>query len=667
MNYEKNYEKNIATLKKHYKTLYDKLLMVSENKKYDVYTLKNGIDIVDKHASQLLYNEEPNQYTIDKFDSFNKKYGLYPFTYHFGIGNGSYYKKLFTKSGIRRTVIIEPEIELIYISLHLNDFSYEISNSMLMIFLLEDFNYNVASELFQSIKGAMVFSKTYTFDIHCDYYSSYIESIKLVNNYILEAIQQIAYSLGTNPQDTILGVKRHVSNLKKAVTTPSLNELTSKAKNSEVAVVVATGPSLNKQLQKLKEIQNSVTIFCLDASFPILIQNEIKPDIVFSIERSVEPVKFYNGVDKKHFKNVIFSFSSILHPDIIKAAEEGVLSFSFRNYEFIKYYNLHDYEFLARGMSVANMAHELTYLSGFQTCILIGQDLAYGDDGSSHSKNHVFGEKQIHEDGKDSCDNTTYNIIDLEGYGGGHTVKSILPWKLFKNYFEEEIFIALRDYGMTTVNSTEGGVRIQGAIEIPFAQAISQFVDKSFQKNLIKLTPRDTKDIQKDFNSIDDTNEKIINILKKTSQEANQLHGKILEITDYINKTEAFSKNDKKLILKAQKLNKTIDKFKFKIQKDDLGSILNNIIGTMVMNLEMEIAKTHIKPLNTQRDKEVFILQWPFLHREWVYNITLAIKSFLEAVALGLLDENNTTLLAKHFLPNEIEYLNNNRHLFEFE
>lgn len=61
----------------------------------------------------------------------------------------------------------------------------------------------------------------------------------------------------------------------------------------DTAVIVATGPSLDKQLDTLKKFAPYVTVISLDASLPILAKHGIKPDYVTSIERVIETSSFF--------------------------------------------------------------------------------------------------------------------------------------------------------------------------------------------------------------------------------------------------------------------------------------------------------------------------------------------------------------------------------------
>ena len=87
-------------------------------------------------------------------------------------------------------------------------------------------------------------------------------------------------------------------------------------KNSEVAVIVSTGPSLTKQLPLLKEIQKNVTIICVDASMPILEKWGIKPDIVTSLERIEDTALFFEKTSKEFQDGIVFLSSALQHEKI---------------------------------------------------------------------------------------------------------------------------------------------------------------------------------------------------------------------------------------------------------------------------------------------------------------------------------------------------------------
>lgn len=52
---------------------------------------------------------------------------------------------------------------------------------------------------------------------------------------------------------------------------------------------------------------------------------------------------------------------------------------------------LDDFGYLGCGASVSNMIYELAAALRHKNIIFIGQDLAYAKDGSSHPKEHIYG------------------------------------------------------------------------------------------------------------------------------------------------------------------------------------------------------------------------------------------------------------------------------------
>ena len=80
---------------------------------------------------------------------------------------------------------------------------------------------------------------------------------------------------------------------------PSLEELVKKSKTADTAIIIATGPSPSKQLPLLKDIQDKAVLISVDASLPILMQWNIKPDIAISIERVEATAKFYKNLSNE--------------------------------------------------------------------------------------------------------------------------------------------------------------------------------------------------------------------------------------------------------------------------------------------------------------------------------------------------------------------------------
>ncbi|MFW5625484.1 MAG: DUF115 domain-containing protein, partial [Campylobacter hyointestinalis] len=63
--------------------------------------------------------------------------------------------------------------------------------------------------------------------------------------------------------------------------------------------------------------------------------------------------------------------------------------------------------------------------------MLIGQDLAFSEDGKSHSEGHIFKSTEI--------DPTKREKIMTTKYGGVGEIATTSTWNLFRTYFEHSI------------------------------------------------------------------------------------------------------------------------------------------------------------------------------------------------------------------------------------
>jgi hypothetical protein len=151
------------------------------------------------------------------------------------------------------------------------------------------------------------YARVYDIHVNLPYYERYNERIQVVNQLFVQALNHVITTVGNDVTDTLIGMEHHFMHLDFMVQTPTLYELFKKAKNTNIAVLVSTGPSLNKQLPLLKEIAPYVTIVAVDASFPVLSAYGIKPDIVVSMERIELSSTFFKNTPAEFYDGVVFS------------------------------------------------------------------------------------------------------------------------------------------------------------------------------------------------------------------------------------------------------------------------------------------------------------------------------------------------------------------------
>ncbi|ECL3292567.1 motility associated factor glycosyltransferase family protein, partial [Campylobacter jejuni] len=441
------------------------------------------------------------------------------------------------------------------------------------------------------------------------YYERFHEDVLELNKKLAENFKNSIVSHGNDPLDALQGIEQFVYNLPQMITHPSYKELLSKRKGiSDTAIIVSTGPSLTKQLPLLKKYASKATIFCADSSYPILAKHGIKPDYVCMLERDDIVSKCFDNDFGDFNKGILFILASVVHKEVLDFLEKDQRAYMLvhRPLNFAASLKLDEYGYLGVGHSVSNMIYELAGALRFENIIFIGQDLAYGEDGSSHPKEHIHGSQGEEIRGE------KYTLA----YGGKGKVRTQLTWNLFRQAFEKDIFWAKEKLNITTYNCTEGGARIEGTIEKPFLWACENLLDK---------------DLNKPFDFPKFLDKKLAK--EKLEKTKKYLQKSILESKEFIKKTQTqlqklrytLEKNDKNFQTLEKIKNDLLNLFKeFKKLK-----LFNELCQAIYFHNECEILKFEV--LNTNKQKENLI-DFLKIQHNW----------FIQG--LGYLDTQNKTI-----------------------
>ncbi|WP_456449508.1 motility associated factor glycosyltransferase family protein, partial [Hydrogenimonas sp.] len=612
-----HFEKNIQILMEKDPILAARLFGIQGNQRYEVVTDSDpaNIHIVDREDFTPLYRGKPIDETLALLRDFTK-YARYPFLYFFGIGNGIFYKLLLTNETHKGVMVVEPELELLYIALHLNDFSEEIATDRLILKWAKEITYDYVAQYLSG--DAKVFAKVYDLHVLTSYYEKYMEEILRINRLFTRTFEHLAYSFGNDIKDSLIGLHHYVRNLPRMVETPTLHELIRRAKTTETAVIVSTGPSLSKQLPLLREIQNFVTILCIDASMPILEKEGIKPDIVFSIERVALTAEFYKRTSPEFQKGVVEAVSAIAHSELVENAR-GTLQLNMRPFGYMKFLSPSgEWGFLGRGMSAANMAYELAAMAKFEKIVFIGQDLAYGREGQSHAKGHTFGENEV--DAKKIA-------AHVEGYGGGHEVPTTLVWQLFLNFFEAAIAETLEAGYSRIINATEGGARIHGTEEIPFSKVVQEMVDRNAPKSPIEMNRYGKEAVERFHEKIVENVNEAIRIARAVKEKSEKVFLEMMEALETVEELHEKGAWERIDFDRLQIIVEKIDEVKAMYDDENFSSIFFDLIQPFIMHQELELATIQVRDAKTEMDKKAKILEWIYAHKGWLFSFAGSIDN----------------------------------------
>ncbi len=603
------------------------LQKVTANEKFEIFISSDpaNINFVNKENFKPLFVTNPVNETMKTMQELSA-YALYPHLYFFGLGNGVLYRLLLNNNeALEHLVIIEPEAEILYNVFHFFDFSEEIKTRRVEFHIAANVNKIVVEYIF-GFKTSSVYSKLYDLRLFNSYYGAYRDEYLRINKLFTEVIESVIISYGNDSNDSVIGLKHLLLNVPEMLQNPSYQEFVKKAQNTSTAIIVSTGPSLYKQLPLLKEVAPYVTIFCIDASFPILTQAGIKPDIVLTLERVEESAKFYTDTPLEAQDGVIFAITAIAHKKTLNAITRGQKILPMRPFPYTFYLKLEEYGYVGIGMSAANMAYEAIRHSDFSSIVFIGQDLAFGADGTSHSKGAVYGEREVI---KEIVKQDKKDPIMLEAYGGGRMVESTYVWRLFLKFFELDI--AKTPPNIDVINATEGGARIHGANEHSFKEVVDA-IDKSQVKKPIILKEPTEKEYEVNKEKI---TKRIESILHHGNIQKAKVEKIFLDICSMTEELERLNKEQQLEKINFKKMDRLVDKInaaKNNFIKNKHMRIFDNIVQSYMMHQEMELAKISTRMVNGDIEEKARKIDWIYAHKYWFFSLAGGIDTVLEVI-----------------------------------
>ena len=610
------FNKNIEALSN---ILLKESLKEIKSSKFELVLGKDNLDINLKDTSDNTFLYEN---VIDELNSmlntYNDKYLLYPVLYFYGFGNGILFKALLQNKNHQHIVVFEKDIEIIWIMFHILDFSSELQSARLMVLQTSSLDIEFFSN-FCSSKPFFQFSRIYFLELMSHYYERFHEDILGLNKKLAENFKNSIVSYGNDPLDALQGIEQFVYNLPQMITHPSYKELLSKRKGiSDTAIIVSTGPSLTKQLPLLKKYASKATIFCADSSYPILAKHGIKPDYVLSLERIPLTSEFFNNDFGEFDKDIVFVCAGVVHPKTIEYLKNKTFIITQKILAFPYYINLKNFCYAAVGFSVAHMAYEFATHLSHKNIIFIGQDLAYAEDGFSHTKDYSNLDK--HE-GHFQRDKGKFQCL---AYGGDGKAESSEVWTMFRFFLQDTIS---RNIISTTYNCTEGGARIEGTIEKPFLWACENLLYKDLNKPFEKLEPlslnKQNEFLLKAYYKVCKSIEHCRDFSKILSNDFEKIQSVYLNL----NKKE----NDLNLAIRK------IDEFKNKLENIKQMQDLYEILQPLRTQFELNLARIYVLNPKTKEDAFNKSILWIKEHLEFMELVYGHIKAQENALIKNIL------------------------------
>ncbi|EPJ0175196.1 6-hydroxymethylpterin diphosphokinase MptE-like protein [Campylobacter jejuni] len=459
-------EKNIqALLSGVNEPLGNKLLNFIQNKTCSRFSIDENLNIYDKTHNVFMYEnleEELNFF----YQSILEKTHRYPFVCIYGIGNALLIKNL--SKHYKHLFVFESEIELFILALSTIDLSEELKVYKVVLFDC------VAKGL--EIQIAMIFDQQsileclslYEMFISSHYYLKYYEaSILFVNELCIKSASVAIRNADITCFLPLLTHGQFLQNIPSMLESIPFQRILSQRKNKfENAIVVSAGPSLAKQLPLLKAYQDKAVIFCADGALSMLEKKGIVPDYVTNLDFTDLAMKFFQN--KENLKQSIIALECATHPNIVRSLNAENCMIVLRNKALYQRFNLNDFGYIDTGTHVSHFSYTLALALGFKNIIMIGQDLAFDEEGNSHSKGFDFGEKFSGEENIDK--------LKVPAYGGKGEVLTHITWNDYR--IKLEYLFACNSKEAKFYNATEGGARINFTEELSFKECCEKLLTK---------------------------------------------------------------------------------------------------------------------------------------------------------------------------------------------
>ena len=325
-----------------------------------------------------------------------------------------------------------------------------------------------------------------------------------------------------------------------------LKECLAKEDLSDVpAIIVAAGPSLNKNVQELKRAKGKALILVVDAALRAVVNAGITPDLGMTVDARVAD-RFFEGIDISTFP---FVFEAISREEIVKRHTGKHFYDEFPCNMFAKAviekkgYVLDD---ILTGGSISTSAFSLVKALGFKKIVFIGQDLAF-TGGQSYNSGLKMDEKENEQHQKKRV------IVQVKG-NDGTMLDTDYQMDMYRKWIENEILKLPED--ITVINATEGGAKIEGAKVMTLKEVIDSCTKEiDFEKLLQEVPLAFSEEERQD----------IINEIKEEPKRLEEVKENIKKATKVAEQLEQASKDgnveeQKKLLTEFGNLNEEIQK-----------------------------------------------------------------------------------------------------------
>ncbi|SQB35753.1 motility associated factor glycosyltransferase family protein [Clostridium cochlearium] len=532
------------------------------NEEYSLEKSKDNkyITRINKEGKKIYLGSKYNvQRDIDKFLEELEDINPSSIIVIFGLASGEHIKELLSKlEESNKVLIVEPDINVLNKFLEVEYAESIINDDRISLCLYKK---SVMKELFSHSIDATSVKSNIKFKIFSNYNKIYSEELLETFNELKIIMENSLMDNATTKHFSETFTKAFISNLKHIVEATPINYFKNEFEG-EPAIVVSAGPSLEKNIHKLKEVQDNFIIITGARSLGALIKNNIIPDFICMVDPIEFNCKFIEDYLDYKIPLVFLENTSYEAMNLYKGPR--VLFSGNPLTSIILEYNV---DGLGAGGSVAHICTSFASYIGCNPITFIGQDFAYTGE-KLHSDSSVF-----EENNNISKNLDTIEVKDVFG----NLVRTDRKLNIYRINMEE---IIKNHKDKTFINSTEGGANMEGTKVQPLSKTIEEYGKEKVLKEKIQNILNHPPIVKK---------EKVIKYLEESEKILKEIYKKSQTALDYSNDMYlAFTQNKN---INMNKINKKLDEIDVYIKQNKeeiilINSLLFEVIENVLCNPE---------------------------------------------------------------------------------
>jgi hypothetical protein len=553
--------------------------------------------------------------------TWNKKSRETPIFFQYGIGAPPYLLKSITalpKEALSM-IVVEPNIALLAYALHITQAYLAMSSCGSLVFVTVPDEMSIFREQDEELRQKLLWSATQEIidealmaglnkygiysvqDALVSSHKGEMEAMGGVFNEIAASVKEWSIlrvqQLGNSAEDSMIGLRQM------ALVSPWISygyQFAGLIRKFEGRpfVVVSAGPSLDKNFELLRDIQDKCVIVATDAVLGKMIRSGMMPHIVCALERGLPTYNAYFAQNLDEFpeecSKILLISQSVCTPKIFGRwpgpkliVGKGELAL---DAWFIS--EVVGGQVISSGPSVAHTCYTASLMLGASSVALIGQDLAFSEDGFAHAGG-VYGEET-----RQAMRSTASspNVTTVPGALGG----KVLTNNIFLMFLRALENMVVRS-GIPTYDCTEGGALINGTRIESFASYISR---EASSLAPLETTPAEVvigNGIVSDKKTL---HEMLSGNIKKASEELDGVEKIMAEVEELMGKVSAPALDPRRRSAFASKASALLDKIHAN------SKVISFVSQSYIYLTASEVSKIRFL------DSVNMVKRWVELHRE---------------------------------------------------